>query len=64
MQNWLMFKQRFLFGVPLKISLFSHYCVAHTINKPFENMWGLKNISKDKKFLYLLNVDMISRNQF
>ena len=47
------FKQRFLFGVPLKISLFWLYCVVHTINKRFKYMWELRNISKDKKFLYL-----------
>ena len=57
MQNWLMFKQRFLFDAPLKIPVFSHYCVAHTVNKRFKYMSGLRNVSTDNFHTYECRYD-------
>ena len=49
-----------LFGVPLKISLFQHYCVAYTANKLSNCIWELRNISKDKKII-IMKVGMLQK---
>ena len=59
------------FGVPLKISLFQHYCVAYAVNKLLKCIWELRNISKGKKnYNYegryatkMLNLPLIYSNQ-